>query len=451
MTELTCTSAAAALRQSELTPLDLVERCLERIERFEPTIQAWVMIDADGARRQAALLGEELRRGFDRGPLHGIPIGIKDVIDVEGWPTLAGSPLRAGHVAPRDADVVARLRRAGAIILGKTVTCEYACFDPAPTRNPWNLDRTPGGSSAGSAAAVAMGMCLAAVGTQTGGSITRPASYCGVAGCKPAYGVVPTDGVVPVSHTLDHVGAIARSVDDLQAMTAVMCGESCKSNNLDPTIPQLTFSGPMLTQLSAAIFTASTVEAYNAMARDVFQPAYDILQPAMGDDAGWLVTLSMQNDIWVNVLLRHRRIMAYEALEYHRERYVTLRDRLGPKLVALLVEGENIDRNDYLEALAHREQFRRLLLEQIETLDLLTMATVTAAPGRETTGDGSFNAAWSYLGLPTVSVPCGLTRDGLPAAVQLVGHPDHMPRLFDAARWVEQRVNFTALPTMLTA
>src|SRR3569623_189771 len=124
MTELTCTTAAAALRNRKLTSPDLVERCLERIERFEPTIQAWVTVDAEGARRQAILLGEELGRGFDRGPLHGIPIGIKDVIDVEGWPTLAGSPLRAGHVAARDADVVARLRRAGAISLGKTVTCE---------------------------------------------------------------------------------------------------------------------------------------------------------------------------------------------------------------------------------------------------------------------------------------------------------------------------------------
>ena len=149
------------------------------------------------------------------GPLHGIPVGIKDIIDVAGWPTKCGSPLREGHVAERDAAVVTSLRKAGAIILGKTVTTEWAGFDPPPTRNPWNLDHTPGGSSSGSAAAVAAEMCLAALGTQTGGSIIRPAAFCGVAGLKPGFGEVAMDGIAPLTLHLDHVGPIARRVSDL--------------------------------------------------------------------------------------------------------------------------------------------------------------------------------------------------------------------------------------------
>ncbi|HWA97397.1 MAG TPA: amidase, partial [Pirellulales bacterium] len=222
MDELTCITAGKAIRTGELSPLDLVDRCLERIERFEPRVHAWVMVDAEGARREARRLADELAAGNERGPLHGIPIGIKDIIDVAGWPTRAGSPIRAGHVAARDAELVANLRRAGAIILGKTVTTEFAGFDPPPTHNPWNLKRTPGGSSSGSAAAVATGMCLAAVGTQTGGSITRPASFCGIAGCKPAHGMVSVDGVVPFAPTLDHPGPMARAVDDLRVMLEAM-------------------------------------------------------------------------------------------------------------------------------------------------------------------------------------------------------------------------------------
>ena len=196
------------IRSGELDPQELVEFHLQRIRRFEDRVHAWARVDADGARREAEKAARRARDGRPLGALHGIPLGIKDIIDVQAMPTRAGSPLREKHVAPRDAGLVARLRRAGAIFLGKTVTTEFACFDPPPTRNPWNLAHTPGGSSSGSAAAVAVGMCSAAVGTQTGGSIVRPASYCGVAGFKPTSGHVSLDGVVPVSPHLDHAGPL---------------------------------------------------------------------------------------------------------------------------------------------------------------------------------------------------------------------------------------------------
>src|SRR5437588_6187061 len=171
--------AADAIRQRKITPVDLVEQCLANIDRWEEKVRAWVFVDREGALAEAKRLSGELERGQYRGPLHGIPIGVKDIFDVFDWPTAAGSKLWANSIARQDATVVKRLREAGVVLLGKTVTTQYASFDPPVTRNPWNLERTPGGSSSGSAAAGACGMCLGALGSQTGGSITRPAAYCG--------------------------------------------------------------------------------------------------------------------------------------------------------------------------------------------------------------------------------------------------------------------------------
>src|SRR5688572_6508752 len=212
---LTITDAAPLLRRGDLTPSELLEQCLARIDRYEPAVKAWVYLDRERARRDAEKLTAELQRGHDRGPLHGIPVGVKDIIDVFDLPTGCGSKLWADSVARQDAGCVKRLRQAGAVILGKTVTTAFAFLDPPVTRNPWNLNRTPGGSSSGSAAAVTCGMCLGALGSQTGGSVTRPASFCGVASCKPARGRIPLDGVLPLADSLDHVGVMARCVGDL--------------------------------------------------------------------------------------------------------------------------------------------------------------------------------------------------------------------------------------------
>src|SRR5215831_1923734 len=207
--------AAEAIKGRRVTPVDLVEQCLAAIERWEPLVQAWVFVDRDYALAEAKRLTAELEKNHYRGPLHGIPIGVKDIYDVFDWPTGCGSKLWANSVARQDAPIVASLREAGAIFLGKTVTTLFASFDPPKTKNPWNLKHTPGGSSSGSAAAVATGMCLAALGSQTGGSITRPAAYCGIAGCKPTYGALPLDGILPLAPTMDHPGPLAGCVPDL--------------------------------------------------------------------------------------------------------------------------------------------------------------------------------------------------------------------------------------------
>ena len=218
----TATEMAAAIRAGSATPSELVAACLERIARDDGRLRAWVVCDEAGAAALADERSAEAKAGQYRGPLHGVPVGIKDIVDVAGWPTRAGSTVTDDAPVEHDAPLVARLRRAGAIVLGKTVTTEFACFDPPPTRNPWHAERTPGGSSSGSAAAVAAAMCPAAIGSQTGGSIIRPAGFCGVCGLKPTFAAVSTNGVVPVSAHLDHVGPLAASVADLKLLFDVL-------------------------------------------------------------------------------------------------------------------------------------------------------------------------------------------------------------------------------------
>ena len=222
--ELTASDAARCIRQRELSPVVLVESLLHRIDRLEPQVQAWVTIDRAGALATARQLEEEVQRGSTRGPLHGVPIGVKDIYYTAGLKTTGGSRIYADFVPSYDATAVARLKQAGAIILGKTVTTEFATADPGPTRNPWNLAHTPGGSSSGSAAGVAARMIPAALGSQTGGSIQRPAAYCGVFGLKPTHGRVSAYGVFPVSWCLDHIGPLARSVADIALVLQVLAG-----------------------------------------------------------------------------------------------------------------------------------------------------------------------------------------------------------------------------------
>ncbi|MQY72212.1 MAG: amidase, partial [Dehalococcoidia bacterium] len=211
---LTIAEAASAIASGELTPSQLVNSCLERIDAVDGAIKAWVLVDREGALATARQLDSELARGQRRGALHGIPIGIKDIFYTAGLPTEAGSRAWAGFIPEYDATTVARLKTSGAVVLGKTHTTEFAVMDPAPTRNPWNTEHTPGGSSSGSGAGVATGMCSAALGSQTLGSVLRPAAYNGIVGFKPQHGRISIYGVVPVSPTLDHVGVLARTVKD---------------------------------------------------------------------------------------------------------------------------------------------------------------------------------------------------------------------------------------------
>jgi len=453
--------AAAQIRDGRTTPIELVEHCLELIRRHNDRLHAWVLVDQRGARHAAERLG----RREPRGPLHGIPIGIKDIIDVAGMPTRAGSPLRENHLAAEDAPLVAALRRAGAVILGKTVTVEFACFDPSPALNPWNLQHTPGGSSSGSAVAVATGMCFGALGTQTGGSLVRPASYCGVATCKPTFGALAVEGIVPVSYHLDHPGPMARCVDDLEIMLRCLTAEDitgppCRRplNGQAQTSPcRRPLNGqaqtpPCRRPLEAeeqapprmALIEQFFMEGADRAVREVVEAALEKLR-----NSGARIETAAFADGFEQVQPMHRRIMAVEAAAFHRRQFAAHRESYGPLIAELLDEGLATSAVGYAEALARQRQYSRRAAELLQGLDALVVpSTETTAPPLSlgSTGSPRFQAPWSVAGLPVVSIPAGLAGDGLPVGVQLVGRRCEETALLRVARWCEQRIAFDRTP-----
>ena len=426
--------AAAAIRAHQVTPLDLVEICLKNIDQWEPRVHAWVFVDRDGARAEAKRLTDELNRGHYRGPLHGIPIGIKDIFDVFDWPTAAGSKLWANSIARDDAEVVKRLRAAGAIFLGKTVTTQFASFDPPVTRNPWNLARTPGGSSSGSAAAVSTLMCFGAMGSQTGGSITRPASYCGVAGCKPSYGLVPCQGVMPLAPSMDHPGPIGRCVRDLELMLEVI------ADPYDRTMPSLEGGGPLLGRARGL---------FDHLAAPGVRQAADDVQAKL-QRAGATVKEIVLPVRFSEVIPRHRTIMAVEAAVFHQTRLAKHPDDYAPKIRSLLEEGLACPPPEYARCQEHQRLLSADMAACFDEVDVLIMpATTGPAPDASTTGDPAFNSPWSYTGLPTVSFPTGQFIDGLPVALQFVGAKRSEAELFAVAGWCEKALGVGPLTPAL--
>lgn len=429
-------AAAADIRAGRLSPVDLLEGCLGRIDRLEERIRAWVLVDRDGARAEAKRLTDELKRGQYRGPLHGIPIGIKDIFDVFDWPTAAGSRLWANSIARQDATVVRRLRQAGAVLVGKTVTTQYASFDPPPTRNPWNPDRTPGGSSSGSAAAVATGMCLGALGSQTGGSITRPASYCGVAGCKPTYGRVSCDGVVPLAHSMDHPGPMAGCVRDLAILFQTIAGPDV--DGAAPGMATVPDFSAALSKRQAAPHVGRLRGLFETKAEpDVLSLMEDVVRKIQERDAG-VEDVALPAG-FSEVIERHHIVMAVEAAQFHERRLRRHPEDYGPNITRLLNDGLACPAPEY----ARTKEHQRRLGEELEACFLradvlLCPATTGPAPDRATTGNPAFNSPWSYTGFPTVSLPVGLSKDGLPLAIQLVGQRCSEDRLFRAADWCEE-------------
>ena len=440
--------AVRALRAGDLGPVELVEECLERVEASEPDVGAWVEIDADGARRTAAwqaALPREEARGL---PMLGIPIGVKDIINAAGLPTRAGSALRAGHRAARDAPIVKILRELGAIVLGKTETTQFACQDPARTRNPWNLEHSPGGSSAGSAAAVASGMCLAALGTQTGGSITRPASFCGVASFKGAWGAWPLEGIVPVSEHLDHVGPMARSVADLallwtlvdarlhpeRAADLARRSEAIVAGEWRPQTP------PRLAVIEEYFFEESEPSALDAFKACI----------ARLEEAGAAVERLAPPPSFTGMPASHRMVMAVEAAQVHREDFAARPETYRPGITRLIEEGLSASAVDYRAARVHQQRFGSDLAAALDAttatvgpIIALSPATVASAPplAEQSTGDPRFNSVWSFSGLPTCGVPACLGGAGLPLGLQLATARESFA-LFQAAAWCEAVLAF---------
>lgn len=403
----------AAFARSELSPKELLQHCLATSGRYEPDVQAWVSYQPETALASA----DELQKvaPADRGPLWGIPVGIKDIIDVAGYPSYCGSAMLRKYGTPTiavgsEAPVVAKLRQAGAIILGKTATTEFACFDPAPTSNPWNLTHTPGGSSSGTAAAVASGMCLAALGTQTGGSILRPASYCGVVGYKPAHGSLPMEGIFPVSTRLDHVGPFTASVKDAYLVQQCLLGAACVANSVASNI-----KGVRLGVLREIY--ESSLDPTNA---PFFAAAIDQLQ-----DAGAQVSSCLPRWDWGAIRKVHRQIMAFDAWKVHHQHWPDRIGELGMTLQGLLHEGEMLSREGAAtDQLLTQQQaaIAQRMMEAFSQYDaVLLPSTPAPAPAtKTTTGDPQYNSPFSLAGLPAITIPYAISDQGMPLGIQLV-------------------------------
>lgn len=428
LTDLGAREAAERIRRGEVSAAALTEACLARVAALDPKILAWVHLDPEGARAAARERDAEARAGRPRGPLHGVPVGIKDIFDVAGMPTTAGARPFAHTQPTRDSSAVARLRAAGAVILGKTHTTQFAFRDPAPTRNPWNNAYTPGGSSSGSAAAVAARMVPCAIGSQTVGSILRPAAYCGVVGLKGPHGLVPLDGVVPLAWSLDHAGPFARSVADAALVLAVMA---------DRPLELPVVEAPRLV-LGRQLFERAEPELKRHLEGVVERLA----------QAGARVTELSLPPQFAEIHTVGQVVLEVEAATYHQAAFGKHAGEYGSGIREMVELGLTRSATAYVAANRARGAFREAMIPLLEAHDALLSPTAPgpAPAGLGWTGDASLCAPWSSAGVPSISVPTGLNASGLPLALQLVQGPGGLPRLLGVAAWCERVLAFRERP-----
>jgi aspartyl-tRNA(Asn)/glutamyl-tRNA(Gln) amidotransferase subunit A len=448
---LTITEVSHLLRAKTVSPVELTQLCLDRIERLNPKLNAFITVTAESALDEAREAEAEIQKGGWRGPLHGVPIGLKDLFDTAGVRTTAASAVFKDRVPSQDGEVVRRLKSAGAVLLGKLNMHEFAyggsgiigCF--GPTRNPWSQEHIAGGSSSGSAAAVAAGMCYGALGSDTGGSIRLPAAYCGVVGLKPTYGRVSTRGVIPLSWSCDHVGPMTRSVHDAAIMLQVIAG-------YDPEDPASTDA--RVPDYAAALRDTATLRV--GMPRHHF---YDDLDPEI--ETAMAAAISRIGKIAADMrdvqlpLASDTMVLRAEAYAYHRENVRKSSELYQPDTVRRIRSGEAISAVDYIRTRRQMEEQRRGIGRLFDSVDVLITPTTPVSPSEiaELLDDlenlrtkeimmlrntRPFNA----LGLPTISVPCGFTKTGLPIAVQITAAPWAEGTVLRAAHAYERQTDW---------
>ncbi|MEJ2174144.1 MAG: amidase [bacterium] len=430
---LSAADAARAIRDGALSAEELVEACLARIAEADPAIEAWTHLDPEHARTQARARDADRREGRAIGPLHGLPVAVKDIFDTADMPTEDGTVLHAGRMPVHDAAAVAMLRAAGAVVMGKTVTTECATYTPGKTRNPHNPEHTPGGSSSGSAAAVAAGMVPLALGSQTNGSVIRPAAFCGVFGFKPTHGLIPRSGVLKLSRTLDHVGVFARSIEDIALICESLVGYDaadadtrprarppfCRLATEDPPLPPLlAFARTPLWERS----DGDQQEAFAELIEHLGDRVVDLDLPAVTSES----------------LTWHRTIMEAEMAANLDAEWVRGREKLSASLRAQLERGRAVSALDYQQAVARIPIINAGFEEIFERCDaILTPAAPGCAPkGLDATGDPSFCTLWTLAGMPAMTLPLMQGENGLPLGVQLVGQRGADARLLRTARWL---------------
>jgi Asp-tRNA(Asn)/Glu-tRNA(Gln) amidotransferase A subunit family amidase len=406
---------------------------LLRAREIDDGIYAWARLEPEEAIARAREADARLRAGRTPGPLHGVPVGVKDIINTRGMPTQMGSPIYRGWVPEHNAEVVDRLQTAGAFPLGKTVTTEFAFLTPPKTRNPWNPAHTPGGSSSGSAAAVAAGMVPVAIGTQTNGSVIRPAAFCGVVGYKPGKGVLSTDGILPFSPTLDQPGVFARSVEDTGLLVAHLAHSRW---TISPQISALKHA-PRLVATRTPVWHLASEDQRNRFAMDVsgLREAGAVVDevdlPASFNDAHKV----------------HRTIMLYEGAAASRAVRAQHAAQLSELLRKALEEGDRIAVSDYERALKKHEALQRDFSRFTDDYDaVVTPPAAGEAPASlDTTGDPSFCTIWTLIGVPAIVIPTGLGSHGMPLAMQIIGNQGESNHLLATSMWCERQLAFRGL------
>ncbi len=433
---LTATEAAKAIRAGDLTSRDLIDACIARAEERADDVGAWTYLNPCLAREQADNCDQARAEGHDLGPLHGIPVGLKDIIDTADMPTENGSALFEGRRPVADSTIARLLRAAGAVIMGKTVTTEFALSAPGKTKNPHNPAHTPGGSSSGSAAGVADHQVPLAVGTQTGGSMIRPASYCGIHGFKPTFGSISRAGMFPLARPLDHPGVYARSLNDIALIGDVLMVK-------DPA--DLDMRGHPRSKLIDALSAPagdppSIAFVRGPMWKQAESYLEDVMQGALSQLDGYVQDVEMTG-VFDKALECQETVMMANALanigDYCRDHPDKVRDETKRRAKS----GEGIAADDYVKAIEFRDTIGAALDRMFDGYDVLITAGATgeAPEGLGSTGNAAFQKMWTLLGVPTVTLPLLKGPAGLPIGLQVVGRYGHDGDLLRHARWIEEK------------
>lgn len=429
--KLTLREAAERIRSGRLTSTDYTQSLLARIVALEQDVQAWQWLSLDRAVSLAAKAGEADGPRRVAHPLHGIPIGVKDILYTAGIPTEMGCRAYAGYVPDETADVVKRLEAAGAIMLGKTVTTEAAYMVPAKTRNPWNTAHTPGGSSSGSAAAVAAGFVAGALGTQTNGSVIRPAAFCGIVGYKPSFAQVSARGMMPFSPTLDQPGVFARNVGDAAFLASCL---TAHRSAITPEVKPLR-TVPRMAAVRSPVWHLALPEQRSQFETDI----------ARLREAGASVDVLEIPGEFDGALKVHRTIMLFEAARAAKTVRAAHRDKFSDHLNAALDEGESMREPDYRDALKMRMQLQQSLAQFFDQgyAAIITPPAAGEAPATlATTGDPRFCTIWSLVGVPAITIPTGMGPNGMPLGLQIVGAAEEENYLLATAAWCERHSPF---------
>lgn len=437
LTELSATQAASKIRDGEISSEELIKACLERIDEVDGDIEAWTHLDPDYALEQARILDTQRAKAGPVGPLHGIPVGIKDIFDTADLPTENGTVLDSGRQPVVDCKVVSLLKEAGAVIMGKTVTTEMAVFGPGKTKNPHNTGHTPGGSSSGSAAAVASHMVPLAIGTQTNGSVIRPASFCGIVGFKPTHGLIPRTGVLSLSPPLDTIGTFARSIEDIALLTEALVaydpGDRDTRARACPALQEtLTTEPPMRPMVGFA--KTPVWDQADPETRAAFEELVELL----GDDCRDLPLSEPFN----HLVKMHRDIMNADLAKNLAPYYERGKDKMTTTICGMIEDGQKVSAVNYNTAVDGQDLLNSGLNACFDHYDIIiTPATTGEAPaGLDATGNPIFNTLATYCGVPSITLPLMEGPNGLPLGVQVIGPRGDDARLLRNANWLIQRV-----------